>query len=594
MEGRKMFYKKIFTLFFLSIIWLQFETVGYENVGCVAIIADPHIGASKDIHADDNALRLLTAVDFVNQNRKREGIKYVFVIGDLGTEGRQSIENAKSMLDELLVPYIPIPGDNESVMGSLPDFCDVFRGHFQKLLQSGIGFTTASTTDLTQPTYFFNFALQYRGMQFVLCDWITRANVEYATCHQVSFDWLQYRLNNPNNTYNGVTYNENTMILSHHPLWNCNIPYIKDYFNDYVFSQADINKILNLIKVKGSLVGLTFAGHGHVSAWGYYNGYGHWYQMGQSLKHVVEFGYDEISMVSDNPEFCSVKYNPLPTITMVQLGEDPAKKEYSRTTSGLQTAAYYGVKGHWNFDENDGSDAADQSVWQNHGELSGATRQNGMFKRCVSFDGTDDFITIGKRVTSGYTAEMLKSQADAYQLGRGRYAPLTGGCIENITVAGWIRTTDDVGPIVDYNAAAFWSLMIQGVNSSPGRITWTVMGNVRGNNNGQQNILVSNKQINDGRWHHVAATYSATNGTQKIYIDGQLDASMKAFNDGVWLGTINATSCGTIGTNYLKSSYFAGKLDELIIEPRCLSEEELKLLARPKFDIRPIINLLLD
>ncbi|MCW3083539.1 MAG: hypothetical protein JWP12_905 [Bacteroidetes bacterium] len=148
----------------------------------------------------------------------------------------------------------------------------------------------------------------------------------------------------------------------------------------------------------------------------------------------------------------------------------------------------------------------------------------------LAFDGTDDYVSIPNESTFD---------------------------LNNMTIEAWIKvnafTVSDQSVITKGNDG--WSITRNGTGNSlkysintpfifGGTITYSTYGN---------------RSVNDGKWHHVAATY---NGSQMIlYIDGALDAyttvSLTPYNSSypVYIGSNAAVS----GTN------FNGQIDEVRI-----------------------------
>jgi len=82
----------------------------------------------------------------------------------------------------------------------------------------------------------------------------------------------------------------------------------------------------------------------------------------------------------------------------------------------------------------------------------------------------------------------------------------------------------------------------------------------------------SNTNVNDGEWHHIAATYGS--GGMKLYVDGNLEGVNTEFSgelpkndDDVWIGR-NYNPLNTSG-------YFKGNIDEVSMWNRALSQEEI-------------------
>jgi len=84
--------------------------------------------------------------------------------------------------------------------------------------------------------------------------------------------------------------------------------------------------------------------------------------------------------------------------------------------------------------------------------------------------------------------------------------------------------------------------------------------------------IVSTAAINDGRWHHVAATRSAYSGLMQLYVDGVLQATAvgpfgpKTSPPNLRLGSLQTGAAG---------SYFSGTLNDVEIFDRVLDASEL-------------------
>ena len=86
------------------------------------------------------------------------------------------------------------------------------------------------------------------------------------------------------------------------------------------------------------------------------------------------------------------------------------------------------------------------------------------------------------------------------------------------------------------------------------------------------NDLRGSAYITDGRWHHMAITY--TNSTASIYVDGKLDSSASKS-----LNTASAPLVLGNGTStYVGSNYYNGLLDDVRIYNRSLSASEVQAL----------------
>ncbi|MGR3855111.1 endo-beta-N-acetylglucosaminidase H [Chryseobacterium indologenes] len=85
--------------------------------------------------------------------------------------------------------------------------------------------------------------------------------------------------------------------------------------------------------------------------------------------------------------------------------------------------------------------------------------------------------------------------------------------------------------------------------------------------NNVQQKLASATALNANTWYHVAATYDGSN--MKIYINGVLDATKAQ------TGSVNSTGAFNVGYLYNTSRNFNGKIDEVRVWKRALSQTEI-------------------
>ena len=207
--------------------------------------------------------------------------------------------------------------------------------------------------------------------------------------------------------------------------------------------------------------------------------------------------------------------------------------------------------GLWHFDnlENDLSldpqTAYDSSVYGNHGELKGdaAWSQYGVFGKCLSFDGSGDYVDCGNDLSLNITDE--------------------------ITVEAWFNTNDDTvrQRIVSKGAS-------QLVPGGRGFILEYVAGAdiIRFATNDGTTITATTQTQTAlaGVWHHLAGTMDSS-GNQKLYFDGvEVDSDTGAglsstINDDLFIG---------------KPEFFNGLIDEVAIYPRAKTPKEIAIDAR--------------
>jgi hypothetical protein len=164
----------------------------------------------------------------------------------------------------------------------------------------------------------------------------------------------------------------------------------------------------------------------------------------------------------------------------------------------------------------------------------------GLYANSLEFDNVDDYVSIPHSSDFNITS--------------------------NITIEAWIKTAGTGQDYITTKGENSWYL---GMNI-PGfgnKVAFFLSG-VTGS------WIASTSNINDGNWHHVAATYDGAN--VKIYVDGVLETTSAQ------TGTINTgTSAVEIGRR--GSLYFDGKIDEVRIWNVALEDSDITALYNKTF-----------
>jgi len=131
------------------------------------------------------------------------------------------------------------------------------------------------------------------------------------------------------------------------------------------------------------------------------------------------------------------------------------------------------------------------------------------------FHGTANAVT--------YTPGKIGAQAAAFN-GSSSYVSIPRSVSDDFTVALWVKTTDTAGGA----GAQWWSgkALVDGEMSGGGADWGTSIVNGKfvlgvGATSGDV-TLASSVAINDGAWHHLAATRNTTSGAMEVYVDGVL------------------------------------------------------------------------
>ena len=137
----------------------------------IAILADPHITGDPE-----HSSRLLEAIDWINTHKDSRQIELVPVLGDVGWGA--GLPDAKTLLDNLEVTYLPMIGDNEIQRGDEERFTTVFSEQFQWLSENSsewiYGGASVWNPEEAKESHFTNFALTHKGVRLMALDWASR------------------------------------------------------------------------------------------------------------------------------------------------------------------------------------------------------------------------------------------------------------------------------------------------------------------------------------------------------------------------------------------------------------------------------------
>ena len=210
----------------------------------------------------------------------------------------------------------------------------------------------------------------------------------------------------------------------------------------------------------------------------------------------------------------------------------------------------------------------------------------------------------GRAVNAQWTAQGRRG--GAFQFGRtNSYLTVPNSPSLNpdqITIAAWITTSysDNVyRRIFDKGCWEGFALSEGGdfyaTNHVHYQQTGQLVWEIGGGTNAQQHAVISTGQrIDDGHWHHAAATYDGD--VQRLYLDGQLLSIT-----GLWRGRIPANNYDlTIAANRSNpasavapgevGASFDGLIDEVMMFNRALSPDEVRQLYEWAFSTKAMVN----
>jgi len=183
----------------------------------------------------------------------------------------------------------------------------------------------------------------------------------------------------------------------------------------------------------------------------------------------------------------------------------------------------------------------------------------------------------GTATAVSYVAGKVGSQAGQFN-GTSSYVSIPRSVTDDFTVAMWVKTTDTAGSA----GAQWWSGkgLVDGEVGGGGADWGTAIVNgkfvIGIGSGGGDTTIASSVNINDGTWHHVAATRNNTSGAVAVYVDGVLRGSgtgptgSRTFPPSLHIGSLQTAN------NFLN-----GSLDDVRLYDRILSLGEIAALVAP-------------
>jgi len=209
-----------------------------------------------------------------------------------------------------------------------------------------------------------------------------------------------------------------------------------------------------------------------------------------------------------------------------------------------------GLVGYWPFNGN----ANDESGNGNNGTVNGATLTSDRFgngNKAYSYDGVNDFIEVQNNSSLNPTYYTISAWVNP-----------SGFYLNNQDDANYI-----VGKGNDYNQGNF-SLLYKSLN----RKAYGAIGVF--------NFVNSTSSINTGNWYNLISTWDGT--TLKIYFNGILE-NTSVFNS-INVGSSNESLFfGTMATNQTWPYWLNGKIDDIGIWNRALTQQEITNLYTAQF-----------
>jgi len=241
----------------------------------------------------------------------------------------------------------------------------------------------------------------------------------------------------------------------------------------------------------------------------------------------------------------------------------------------VQVSAYgtkqpEGLVGHWKLDESSDSPAvvnfAGGASASRISDYAGTITskqfgvdESGISGKAMSFNGAECFAIPFTAPTSTHPESFTRLVKDDFTISFWVKTRQNGG--GNIQ---WWQGTGLVDGYVSGGSSDDFGISLLGDKAAFGFST-------------PQNTIQSASAINDGKWHHVAATASRATGRTYLFFDGVSEASGIAANF-----SIKDVPRLAVGCRQDEANYFEGSIDELRIYDRVLSAAEIRgLYANP-------------
>jgi len=162
--------------------------------------------------------------------------------------------------------------------------------------------------------------------------------------------------------------------------------------------------------------------------------------------------------------------------------------------------------------------------------------------------------------------------------GSGGYVQVPVSIRSNFTIAAWVKTVDSAGSPLWTDGKGLVDGNVSGVVADFGvSLVSNRFGFGLGNTTTGTNItIISTNPINNGQWHHVAATRVSSSGAMRVYVDGLLEAGTNGPT-----GVRSAPSFLRLGGLQSGGGFFAGSLDDVRLYDTALNAAQIAALASP-------------
>jgi RHS repeat-associated protein len=264
---------------------------------------------------------------------------------------------------------------------------------------------------------------------------------------------------------------------------------------------------------------------------------------------AVQFRRDGVDLGSDPSSPYTVNWNTATSpngshvLTAVALDAAGNATTSSQITVTVTNGGVSGLVAAYGFEEPSGSSVTDSSGTGNSGTISGATRTaSGKNGSALDFDGVDDLVTV----------------PDANSL------DLTTG----MTLEAWVRPAQ-------FDSSTWRTILFK---EAPGWFVWELYAHTGGQStfpslfaypSGIEYTATGTTTLPLNTWSHVSGTFDG--GNLRLYVGGTLVATIAAPGS-----FANTTGPVTMGGNSVWPEWLNGRLDDVRIYNRALSQTEIQ------------------
>ena len=176
-------------------------------------------------------------------------------------------------------------------------------------------------------------------------------------------------------------------------------------------------------------------------------------------------------------------------------------------------------------------------------------------------------------IASGVSYVGGKVEAQAAQFnGTSSYIQIPRSISNDFTISFWLKTTDAGGTGQWWAGKGLVDGEVAGVANDFG--TALVGPNIAFGVGNPDATITSSAEVNDGQWHHVAATRISSSGTMNLYVDGLWQASAPGPT-----GTRNSPPTLCLGSLQTGANFYAGTLDDVRLYGSSLNGAQVAALA---------------